>query len=948
MVLLIGFGFLLVLAAVLAGAGAFTEVTGRGKRNGWHVLTYRWFGGHCLDGKIRTDATWREPASRVLHPKGRAHRWHWVRGWRRAAVRCGSTALVLLTGWGLLTARRLTIVLLAVILAPLAAWVILRGANRARTWRHERYYVRPLRRTLVKRTGMRPIAVTVRRDGDAVRSVAIDWAAEAEIGAETQQAVLSAVTTRLPIEAPDKAWELKGRTRSVTFTQSEPPPSAVSWDDVAALVTALAHKELAFGLGKRSVPVKRTYSESPHLIIAGGSGGGKALALDTRLPTPSGWTGAPSRVIAATDVMHGRPCYEVEFSDGSVIVADAEHQWLAEDADARKSFGRVQNPPPTCPARVLTTEVMARSLRARRTYKCDEVNYSVKVAGALQCPDADLPVPPYTLGAWLGDGATVTGSITSADDDETISEICAEGEIVWAVPSTIQANHASYRVKGLSVRLRDLGVLDNKHIPVSYLRASEDQRRALLAGLLDTDGYCNDRGGIRFYSTLKRLARDVLHLVTTLGYKASLSSKTARLYGKDCGLVWIVSFTAADKVFRLPRKLARQVTKVRPTAGRRYVTDIRPVPSVPVRCIEVDSPSKLYLVGETCIPTHNSNLAAFLLLQELHRGSLIFNLDPKWISHLWMQNLPNVINAHDAPDLHMALAWLGKELLRRTKAAYWSAGGTGRIRANVGTRIIVVCEELNYGMPGLKEHWREVRTKEDPKRSPALAGLQALSCAGRAADMHEWLMAQMLTVESTGVKDSTIRGNAGHKAMVRWELPGWVAACGKHVPMPAPPTIPGRIQVVSAGKAQETQVPYLHLDDDDEEVAEKAVRWAREFAVSGVLAQIPSGPDGIPQELWPPCALGQELPAIGAGQGPGALGQVPPGAPWGPDVITLRDAVEAGYFGTRTLETVRSAAKRDPMFPRPASTEGVAGFTYDDAELRQYASRKAGRTVMPR
>jgi replicative DNA helicase len=40
-----------------------------------------------------------------------------------------------------------------------------------------------------------------------------------------------------------------------------------------------------------------------------------------------GADGQPTRVIAATDVMLGRPCYEVEFSDGTVIVADADHQW---------------------------------------------------------------------------------------------------------------------------------------------------------------------------------------------------------------------------------------------------------------------------------------------------------------------------------------------------------------------------------------------------------------------------------------------------------------------------------------------------------------------------------------------------------------------------------------------------------------------------------------------
>ncbi len=81
------------------------------------------------------------------------------------------------------------------------------------------------------------------------------------------------------------------------------------------------------------------------IIIAARPAMGKALALDTPLPTPSGWTtmgdvqvgdelydaqGRPTRVVAATDVMLDRPCYDVEFSDGSRIIADAEHQWLTE------------------------------------------------------------------------------------------------------------------------------------------------------------------------------------------------------------------------------------------------------------------------------------------------------------------------------------------------------------------------------------------------------------------------------------------------------------------------------------------------------------------------------------------------------------------------------------------------------------------------------------------
>ncbi len=79
------------------------------------------------------------------------------------------------------------------------------------------------------------------------------------------------------------------------------------------------------------------------VIVAARPAMGKALALDTPLPTPTGWTtmgevavgddlrdaqGRPTRVVAATEVMRDRPCFEVFFSDGSTIVADAEHQWL--------------------------------------------------------------------------------------------------------------------------------------------------------------------------------------------------------------------------------------------------------------------------------------------------------------------------------------------------------------------------------------------------------------------------------------------------------------------------------------------------------------------------------------------------------------------------------------------------------------------------------------------
>jgi LAGLIDADG-like domain len=392
------------------------------------------------------------------------------------------------------------------------------------------------------------------------------------------------------------------------------------------------HDLAPFGVSEAGEIAMRSLRRNRFTI--GETRSGKALALDTPVPTPSGWTtmgdlkqgdvifdeaGQPCRVTDAWDVRYDRPCYEVEFSDGTVIVADAEHQWLTQSRldrslESRRLLNRPRArktdirrprraPVRPCGPSVVTTEEMARTVRSTDG---GHANHSIAVAGALYCEPADLPVPPYTLGAWLGDGTSVTGSVTSADP-EIIAEIENEGQSVYVMPSTVKANHASYRVRGLTTRLGEAGVLGNKHIPVAYLRASEDQRRALLAGLLDTDGYCTRQGTVEFYSANERLAADVRHLVASLGYKPSLRSKTARLNGKDCGLVWTVTFATADKVFRLPRKVARLITSSAPGNSRRYVVAVRPIPSVPVRCVAVDSPNHLFLVGETCIPTHNSN-----------------------------------------------------------------------------------------------------------------------------------------------------------------------------------------------------------------------------------------------------------------------------------------------------------------------------------------------------
>ncbi len=391
------------------------------------------------------------------------------------------------------------------------------------------------------------------------------------------------------------------------------------------------------------------YDRPTAITITGEPGGGKALALDTPIPTPAGWMtmgalrvgdevfdeyGRPCRVTYTTPVQYDRECFEVEFSDGTVIVADADHQWLTNTRAARLSLWRAnrrlgqprqprgtdQSWKRTYPSAVTTTEIRD-TLRVGSDRR---INHAIPLARPLQYPDADLPIDGYVFGAWLG-GGSPDGAVIHNTDPEILTEIAKAGY------SLEQYTTLSYGISpGVHTGLRELGVFQNKHIPDRYLRASVEQRRALLEGLMDTDGTATARGKCELVVTNHRLAEDVLQLVVGLGFKATVTSSPARLNGKPCGTAYKVSFTPYEKVFRLPRKLSRQrLSEVRSTQHLRYIVDVRPVDSVPVRCIQVDSPSHLYLASRSCIPTHNTTVADLLAYQLALRGAWVDVIDPK-------------------------------------------------------------------------------------------------------------------------------------------------------------------------------------------------------------------------------------------------------------------------------------------------------------------------------
>jgi len=382
---------------------------------------------------------------------------------------------------------------------------------------------------------------------------------------------------------------------------------------------------------------------------------GKALALDTPVPTPLGWrtmgdlepgdfvfdeTGAPTAVVAATPPMSGRPCREVVFSDGQRIVADASHQWVTVDKNGRRR-GRNH-------LAVRTTDEIARSVRV-----AGELNHHVPLAGPVQYPARlDLPIEPYTLGAWLGDGTTTKAEITCFDE-EILEQVSGEGYAtqrlrcgphlyrIGGVGHTRDVRTGLYtRNASLSSRLRDLGMPHGKYVPRAYLEASVGQRTALLQGLMDTDGFVDDRAGrCEFTSTNAGLADAVVELAASLGLRPVMTEGRATLNGIDHGPRYRVKFTPDLPVFRLTRKLARQ----KPANARfhrfRAIDLVRDVASVSVRCIEVASTRGMFLVSRSFIPTHNSSLGRLGLLIHSTAGYV----DPGWKGNLTLE-LSNVAN----------------------------------------------------------------------------------------------------------------------------------------------------------------------------------------------------------------------------------------------------------------------------------------------------------------
>lgn len=351
-------------------------------------------------------------------------------------------------------------------------------------------------------------------------------------------------------------------------------------------------------------------------VALAGRGFGKALALDTPILTHQGWKtmgaltdedqvyapdGTLTRIITHP-CLYDRECYELTLSDHTRVVCDGEHLW---ELTHMRTSSTVVLP---------TKDISPRDSRGRTRYR---IPSTLPLQGHSQEP---LPIDPYLLGLWLGDGTSSQGRITCSNEDlpSLTSQLDREYHITKARKDTC----STIVIPQLAVELKSLGLLGNKHLPRSYLESSIEDRISLVQGLIDTDGCITKRGMVSFTTIYSHLAQEMKELLSSLGLVVQVYEAHTNSFGKKC-LCYRVKFVPTFPPARNPRKLMNyrmrsSISDIR--SSGRTIKSITRVPSVPVRCITVEHPSRLYLITNSFIATHNTRLGAEQVLRWVDHG----------------------------------------------------------------------------------------------------------------------------------------------------------------------------------------------------------------------------------------------------------------------------------------------------------------------------------------
>ena len=389
-------------------------------------------------------------------------------------------------------------------------------------------------------------------------------------------------------------------------------------------------------------------------VCFGGSalGAGKALPINELVLTPTGWVqngdltvgdlvctpfGTPARILQVFD-HRDHDVYRITFNDGRVLECDPEHLWAVRTSkqmaqwrghrDSSRSYSVID-----------TKDILRRYTDGEKTY--------VQIPDAQEFCEKEYVIPPYALGVMLGDGCMTESTwkrgglvIISNNEEDVVEKFY---KIVGGTKSVSGKYNYSKSIHTPNATAyydycTDAGLCTcsyNKFIPQEYLFGSIEQRKSLLAGLMDTDGNSNSKGMWSFSTTSTRLKDDFVHLCRSLGYQVRVHTDN-RAEKYTSGVAYDINILTTDLIATSKKHCDRYAEYMAADKAFRraykhvYVASVEYIGKQDTRCILIDDKMHLYIAGDF-VTTHNTYGAVLACAEP--------SLDPNWCGLFLRNNL---------------------------------------------------------------------------------------------------------------------------------------------------------------------------------------------------------------------------------------------------------------------------------------------------------------------
>ena len=338
---------------------------------------------------------------------------------------------------------------------------------------------------------------------------------------------------------------------------------------------------------------------------------GTSQPLDAKVMTPEGFVnmgdihsgdtvmsemGKPVKVMGVFP-QGVRPVYQLVMKDGSKTTCDEKHLWTIQTI-YDKEIGRTR----TLPLKDLIPILKMGNKRPQN-------NCYIQYCEPIQFKKANLIIPPYLMGMFIGDGSARGGSfkITQSKQRQVIKMANHTPEDYYMTSCGIEHifHNGKHRdtLKRFSSgnrmlnKIREYGLhlvkSETKFIPKEYLISSSSQRFLLLEGLIDSDGTENN-GAFEYDTTSKQLSEDIIFLVRSLGGRASVTQRKAQGPREHKG-----------RIINNKHDMYRVFISFPPHRQANSIDSIKYVGEMKCQCISVDNPTGLYITDDLIV-THNT------------------------------------------------------------------------------------------------------------------------------------------------------------------------------------------------------------------------------------------------------------------------------------------------------------------------------------------------------